>query len=197
MPKVVPEYKVQARARIVEAASAVFRRKGFRLATMEDIAKEIGVSKGALYLYFRTKTELLSEIQARSRSEVLRKWEALLEQGDIAEGIAHSLDEIFSGEVDPAVWHELAAESASDPGVRRALELDQREDVKIMRRFLLRLEARGRIPTVKDPETLSDIILVLLQGTALRVLLSGDAGDAHRKLVRALRLLLGTTPPRS
>jgi len=94
MPKVVPEYKAQARARIVTAARAVFRRKGFRGATMEDIANEIEVSKGALYLYFRTKAELLGEIQSEARGEVLHLWEQLLDSGDVAEGMANSLDQV-------------------------------------------------------------------------------------------------------
>jgi AcrR family transcriptional regulator len=192
MPKVVAGYKTQARARIVEAAHAVFHRQGFRTATMDDIAKEVGVSKGALYLYFRTKTEILVQVQKQSRTEVLRKWEGLMSEGDIAEGIAHSLDEVFSGKVDPGVWHELAAESATDPHLRDALELDHRDDTKIMRTFLRRLVARGRIPAMEDPEGTADIVLTLLQGTALRVMMRGNAQDAHEKLVRELRIVLGT-----
>jgi|SRR5580658_2161648 AcrR family transcriptional regulator len=192
MPKVVAGYKTQARARIVEAAHAVFHRQGFRTATMDDIAKEVGVSKGALYLYFRTKTEILVQVQKQSRTEVLRKWEGLMSEGDIAEGIAHSLDEVFSGNVDPGVWHELAAESATDPHLRDALELDHRDDTKIMRTFLRRLVARGRIPAMEDPEGTADIVLTLLQGTALRVMMRGNAQDAHEKLVRELRIVLGT-----
>lgn len=190
MPKVVAEYKARARARIVEAASAVFHRKGFGRATMEDIAKEIGVSKGALYLYFPTKTELLVEIQAQFRDRVLATWEGLLEKGDLAEGIAHSMDTIFSGEVDPAVWHELAAAAASDPAIRKAFAIDQKEDAKRMRRFLRQLEARGRIPKVEDPDTVAEIVLMLLHGTAVRVMWRGQTDDSRRKLVRALRYVL-------
>ncbi|MGC2288971.1 MAG: helix-turn-helix domain-containing protein [Thermoplasmata archaeon] len=195
MPKVVAGYKLQARARIVEAARAVFHRKGLARATMEDIAKEIGVSKGALYLYFRTKSELLAAIQAQFRQEVLGSWEALLDEGDVAEGIAHSLDTVFSGEVDPAVWHELLTEAASDPEVRATLELDQREDSKMMRRFLKRLQIRGRIRPMEDLEAVTDVVLMLLQGTAARIMMKGLTGDAHERLVRSLRLVLGTSRP--
>jgi AcrR family transcriptional regulator len=192
MPKVVPEYKAQARARIIEAASIVFQRKGFARATMDDIAKEIGVSKGALYLYFPTKTVLLVEIQGQFRDRVLQSWETLLEGGDIAEGIAHSLDTIFNGEVDPAVWHQLAADAAVDSEVRTALELDEREDAKRMRRFLKQLEERGRIPKVQNLDTVADIVVTLLRGTAVRVMVRGQRPDARRKLIRALRYVLRT-----
>jgi AcrR family transcriptional regulator len=191
MPKVVAEYKAQARARIVDAARTVFLRKGLGHATMEEVAREVGVSKGALYLYFRTKSELLVAIQAHMRDEVLSGMEGLLAAGDIAEGLASALDPIFSGQVDMSVWHSLVAESANDPEVRAALELDHREDLRLMRRFLKQLQARGRLPTLPDTDTAAEIVLMLLSGTAVRVMLMGGVGDARRKLVRALRLVLG------
>jgi len=191
MPKVVPEYKAQARARILAAASGVFRRKGFRSATMDDIARELGVSKGALYLYFRTKAELLIHIQDQARDDIIAKWEKLIDSGDIAEGIANSLGDIFTGEADPALWHELVAESSSDPEVRDALKIDHREDTKFMRQFLDRLEARGRIPKMRDPAALTQVVLTLLQGTALQIMLTGRGAEARKSLIRELRLVLG------
>src|SRR5260370_34505614 len=62
MPRVVPEYKEEARTRILTAANQVFGEKGYRQATMDDVAKKLGVSKGALYLYFPSKEELFEEI---------------------------------------------------------------------------------------------------------------------------------------
>lgn len=191
MPKVVAGYKAQARTRIADAAQTVFRRKGFRTATMDDIAKEIGVSKGALYLYFRTKTDLLVEIQTRARAQLLRQWESLLEAGDIAEGFTRSLDPIFSGAVDPGIWYELAGESASDPAVRTAIVVDQREDARQVRRFLEKLEERGRIPKVRNPEVVAYLILALFQASVLEVMLQGHPADTRRRLTRALRYVLG------
>ena len=62
MPKVVPEYKEEAKSKIVEAARIVFAKKGYHDATMDDVAKEVGVSKGALYSYFKSKEDILKEI---------------------------------------------------------------------------------------------------------------------------------------
>jgi len=49
-------------ARIVQAALAVFARRGFHRATMQDIADEAGVGKGTTYLYFTGKEQLLEHI---------------------------------------------------------------------------------------------------------------------------------------
>src|SRR5947209_1038167 len=62
MPRVVPEYKEEAKTRILSAANRVFGEKGYRQATMDDVAKKLGVSKGAIYLYFASKEELFEEI---------------------------------------------------------------------------------------------------------------------------------------
>jgi len=44
---------------IVEAALRVFARKGYYNSRVSDIAREAGVAAGTIYLYFRTKEEIL------------------------------------------------------------------------------------------------------------------------------------------
>jgi AcrR family transcriptional regulator len=50
------------RRQIVEGARSVFLAKGFDAASMMDIAKAAGVSKGTLYVYFKDKDELFAAI---------------------------------------------------------------------------------------------------------------------------------------
>ena len=50
------------RRQIVEGARSVFLARGFDAASMGDIAKAAGVSKGTLYVYFKDKDELFSAI---------------------------------------------------------------------------------------------------------------------------------------
>lgn len=49
-------------AEITEAAMTVFAEKGFAAARVEEVAQRAGVSKGLLYLYFRTKEELFKAV---------------------------------------------------------------------------------------------------------------------------------------
>uniref|UniRef100_A0A7V3ZZ40 TetR/AcrR family transcriptional regulator n=1 Tax=candidate division WOR-3 bacterium TaxID=2052148 RepID=A0A7V3ZZ40_UNCW3 len=49
---------MDTRERILIAARDVFGKKGFYETKMEDIAREAGVAKGTLYLYFQSKEEL-------------------------------------------------------------------------------------------------------------------------------------------
>jgi len=50
--------KEQRKQEIIEAAEKVFFSKGFPNSTMDDIAAEAELSKGTLYLYFKSKEEL-------------------------------------------------------------------------------------------------------------------------------------------
>ena len=50
------------RRQIVDGARAVFLSQGFDAASMNDIARAAGVSKGTLYVYFRHKEQLFEAI---------------------------------------------------------------------------------------------------------------------------------------
>ena len=60
-----PDVSEERKHQIMSAAEQVFTDKGFDEARMEDIAEETGLSKGTLYLYFKSKDELIIAILDR------------------------------------------------------------------------------------------------------------------------------------
>lgn len=54
----------QTRELILEAALKIFSEKGYSKATFVDVAREIGLSKGAVYWHFKTKPDLLAALIA-------------------------------------------------------------------------------------------------------------------------------------
>lgn len=62
------------RERILQVAKAHFERFGFRRARVEDIAREAGIAKGAVYLEFPSKEVLLEAVVSRLAEEVGRRW---------------------------------------------------------------------------------------------------------------------------
>ena len=50
------------RDRILKAAVKVFARKGFYASRVSEIAKAAGVADGTIYLYFKSKDELLTQL---------------------------------------------------------------------------------------------------------------------------------------
>src|SRR5215831_12821737 len=63
MPRVakarLAEHSESRRSQILEAALRVFVREGFQNAPVEAIAREAGLAKGTIYLYFPTKEAVL------------------------------------------------------------------------------------------------------------------------------------------
>src|SRR5918999_4082639 len=53
------ESKQRTRARLLAAASSVFRERGYRRASVEEVASEAGYTVGALYSNFTGKDDLL------------------------------------------------------------------------------------------------------------------------------------------
>jgi len=58
------------RQRIVEAARVHFFSHGFRSVTMDDLAKDLGISKKTLYAYFPGKFDLLEAVLADKFADV-------------------------------------------------------------------------------------------------------------------------------
>ena len=51
-------FLTEKRNEILQASTKVFVKKGFFQTQMEDIAREAGIAKGTIYLYFKSKEEL-------------------------------------------------------------------------------------------------------------------------------------------
>ena len=68
--------KFRRRDEILRAATDLFSEKGYHEVTMEEIAEEMGVSKGTLYNYFSSKENLYLEILKESFEAI----EALLHE---------------------------------------------------------------------------------------------------------------------
>ena len=66
------EAEREERTRSIRAAALdVFAAKGFAAARLDDIAKEAGVAKGTIYLYFASKEDLLEAIVKSTIGAVL------------------------------------------------------------------------------------------------------------------------------
>jgi len=77
MPR--PDVSEERRIQIIEAAMRVFARSGFQEARMDDIVAETGLSKGALYWYYKSKDEIIQSIMDSMFDRELAGLEALQE----------------------------------------------------------------------------------------------------------------------
>src|SRR6187549_2963087 len=59
------------REAILRAATRVFARNGYFNSKVADIAREAGVADGTVYLYFKSKEEILHSIFERNMAEAI------------------------------------------------------------------------------------------------------------------------------
>jgi AcrR family transcriptional regulator len=73
-----PDVSEERKAQILEAATEVFSQAGFHKARMDDIAKQAGLSKGALYWYFESKNAIIQGIMDLMFSREFEKMGAFI-----------------------------------------------------------------------------------------------------------------------
>ena len=106
---------------IIEAAVRVFARNGYYNSRVSDIAREAGVASGTIYLYFKTKDDILVTLFR----EKMAAWVA-------------SVREQIAGEADPvAKIRRLVALHFSvlerDPALAEVLQVELRQGHKFFR----------------------------------------------------------------
>ena len=63
---------------ILRAATNVFAERGYFNAQVADVARAAGVAAGTVYLYFRSKDDLLASIFERAMREAFEEWRTAL-----------------------------------------------------------------------------------------------------------------------
>jgi AcrR family transcriptional regulator len=191
MPKVVPEYKEHAKKRIIEAANAEFARNGYRKTTMSDIAKTLGVSKGAVYQYFASKEALIGAVgDSFVESVIVNEFSVSRNEGLIKttegslERILKSMPSWF-----PNLICDILSEAHRDDNARQQVrELDQMLVTAISAFWEERRDA-GEVPPEVDTESIARGLVALQFGLMAFVstgLPRSEAIDAWTEMVRRL-----------
>lgn len=187
------------RDKILRSATRLFGRRGFNGTTIEDVTRESGISKGALYWHYKSKSELLGAVVERLQTEYLDVFTK-----DIMSAGPRPIDRIrriFKFNARFAVEHidlihclrnlSLELSPSEDKNVKMFFStIDQQRNLIV--RLINDAQRDGSIRTDLKPEIMAAVILaihdgILLQWTAFGHLLDG------RELVWSFRqiMLLG------
>jgi AcrR family transcriptional regulator len=111
-PRKVGSVSEETRRRLVESAAEVFGRRGYDGTTVAEIARNAGLTSGAIYAHYQNKSDLLMSTIERvdgDETAVLGEAEALAGDGDAAgeEEVGVAGRRIRRGRVDPAALLDL------------------------------------------------------------------------------------------
>lgn len=179
----------QTRQQLLDAALRVFGRQGYDATTLDDIAREAAVTRGAIYWHFKGKAEL---------------YRALLteRQGPASEALATALaaDEPPLERLRALITRSIAL-LEEDANYRATMELtlfktgaapelaagfaQKVAGLRDLRQSLVELvrsgQAQGSLRPDLDPEAAATTILSLLNGVALTWLLDQEAFSPARQ----------------
>jgi TetR/AcrR family fatty acid metabolism transcriptional regulator len=179
--QVVSEFR---RTEIVDAARTVFARRGFAQGIMDEIAKEAGVAKGTLYLYFRSKTEIYKAVLDHDMKTLKT---STLDRIDAANGLkekirAFVLARIERAETNREFFRIMDSEGSALTYTRSQYRDWLREPVQRLADAIENASGQGKIRSF-DPEKAAWLIADMTRGTIQRRLLSqsetAPAADAE------------------
>jgi AcrR family transcriptional regulator len=184
--------KADRTARIIAAASGMFRADGFDAARMEVIAAEAEVSPGTVYNYFPTKGDLLVAIVAREVEEVLAAGEAVVANppDDVAAAIGALVHGYFDHSLvylSKEMWRvamAMTVQMPDSPASRDYMDLDRRLRGQVVA-LIAALQMRGRITAGCDPVALGAVLFHNLDAMFRDFVTSDQGMDALKVAVDA------------
>ncbi len=151
---------------------------------MDEIAKEAGVAKGTLYLYFRSKTEIYKAVLDHDMKALKS---STLDRLDSANGLkdkirAFALARIEKAEANKEFFRIMDSESGALSYTRSQYRDWLREPVHRLAAAIEQAVGKGEIRRL-DPEKIAWLVVDMIRGTIQRRLLAGSdtppAADAE------------------
>jgi AcrR family transcriptional regulator len=171
--------------RILRAASRVFGRSGYDGASMGDVAREAGVSKGLLHYHFTSKEELLIEAQRATFRELHRRFAERALKGD--KGLTAALDAL------DAMWRSVRELRGGAPFIVETLAMASHDgplNLRVSRLYAestqlledaIRLVFADELDRLAvTPDRMAVLIRVLLEGLTVELAQARTDEDAAR-----------------
>jgi AcrR family transcriptional regulator len=197
-----PPSLADTRTRILEAARRVFARSGYEGATLDQVGKEAGLTKGAVYWHFASKSDLYLALCDHSLMQLLaglpEQLEGVLTSADPREALRQLLAAQFlSCEADkgekPMLFFEFIARSR-EPEVKEKLSASVSKLLEGTSRLLREMQERGLLAGEVDPDAMAVSLHALVNGIVLmwvmapnRVPFQALAGEAANLIWNGIR----------
>ncbi len=180
--------------RILDAAKKLFSHYGFDKTTVSDIADEAGISKGAVYLHFKSKDELFDALLLRESDAVLddllRRLDADREGGSIFGLYQHA---ILTSIANPLMHALMTRDSRvlGDYARRISKTLLAAQGNLVRDEMVKQLQAAGVIRPDLDADVVSYVLALIRYGfLMIHEVVPPDKAPPLDEVGRTLGLLL-------
>ncbi len=189
-----PNVSDERKAQILNAAEGVFTKRGFDEARMDDIAEKTGLSKGTLYLYFKSKDDLIIAILERIFQREFRQLEDLQQEDISAFDAMLKLTDLITKDIVsmlrliPIIYNFLAL-AFRNKYVQRALKDYINHYLNILIPIIQRGIDAGEFRSV-DAREVAIAAGAIIEGTMLLWVYDKSIIDPERHIRSGMKLLL-------
>ncbi len=169
------------RARILQAARAVFGERGYHGATIEQIAREAGLSNGAVYYNFANKEDLFLGLLEEWRTELIHDLASALPRPGSAEpgpSFQDELSHVIGMLKRRSEWRLLLFEfvtyAARNPQFRARFAASRQKFKQALAGALAERTAAHHLQPVAPPDQLAVLVTALVNGLAFDELTEPD-----------------------
>ncbi|MEW9900934.1 TetR/AcrR family transcriptional regulator [Chitinivorax sp. PXF-14] len=181
------------RSKILAAAGKVFAQKGYGGASLDAVAAEAGLTKGAIYWNFSSKADLffaLLDVRfKRSVDSLPLLMQAAVAAEDKKQGLTQLVENVWQeGTVDPD-WPQLFLEfmtQARDPETRERLARVYREGYAVSEKATAILKKTGQTAPELDGKVVAVFWSALLDGLMLANLVDPEGLDIGNLLPKLI-----------
>ncbi|MGH7629910.1 MAG: TetR/AcrR family transcriptional regulator [Gemmatimonadales bacterium] len=172
LPPAGPAADLETRERILDAAHAVFLRKGTANGRTQEIADEAGVNKALVHYYFGTKAALADAIFERATGTLLPRIFGIL--ADPARTIPEKVREIVREQIDfhstrPYLAGYVVSEMHAEPErVARLFARQGGAPLDVLRRQLREAARAGTIRPISAEQFVVNLMALLVFPFAIR-----------------------------
>ncbi len=189
-----PDVSVTRKNQILDAATAVFARLGFHDARMDDIVQESGLSKGALYWYFKSKEDIITAISQRLFTTDIEQLVGLLHaEGSVSERLQQLIQARIAGLQEMSdvvtILFEFYATALHQDGVRQFIKAYFQNFHELLVALIQQGIDRGEFRSV-DAVAAAAALDAVFEGLVVRWLIDPEAMQWASVGEAALRLLL-------
>lgn len=163
----------ETRERLLKAAFGVFARNGYERATVDEIVRDAGFSKGAFYVHFSTKEDLFrAMLEERAASLQAAFLQVLHPEVPLKDNIRNLLTAIIDIEEQDAEWPATFMEFLAHAG--RNVEVRERlaEIFESWHKFIVEMlrmsQDAGQVRTDIDLDFLARAAIAMINGTLLQ-----------------------------
>ena len=166
MPRLKPDTQRARRETILDAAERCFARTGFHRTTMQDICAEARVSAGALYVYFKSKEDLIAGIVERDRNKLAGELKELAAAPDLlaALGALAAHYAVEQPRHKRLLFLEIGCESTRNPAVGEIFRSVDCFCMESLKAVFQRAADEGRIASGLEPRLIAQLLAVIGDG---------------------------------